>query len=416
MHARIEPRPQTAFLGMLAALALAAGCLPTVAASLSVGDLELHYGPSWQRADAEEESRLESAILRQVGATEALTVMLPWHHARLRVPEDHFYRQLEMVWRAQYGQAARVDWLDAGGRRWRMVRRPSLDRPDAVVFHLVTVIDGRAHHLLAHTPAFAAELPAVVLLLLTEPGDAHASRDTPAPSPMPTGTAPPAGWRLDRVLRILPGQPDMDRVMSMGRRAVGGDSGITGIELELKEYGLKAALQGFVWVPGPDRREIRREFMRHWEITWAAPPQLWHDGETVAIAVDSGADSDRVGLDIRLRLLCGTADRLRELLAAAELEPGNAGERLQAGFASCRDRTAGFTQAETTVGAGEAARPISIQPPDTPALSADEQALLVLSLQPRAEVGSPGQALLGAASVHYVYVRGRLAPPKGRYE
>ena len=412
----MQPRPQTAFLGILPALAVAAGCLPAVAASLSVGDIRLQYGPPWQRADAEEESRAESFILRQADATEALTVMAPWHHARLRMPEERFYQQLEMVWRAQYGEAARVDWLDAGGLRWRMVRRPSVDRPNAVVFHLVTVIDGRAHHLLAHAPASAAELPAFVLRLLTDPGDAHASRDTPAPSPMPAGTAPPAGWRLDRVLRIQPEQSGLDQVMSMERRAIRGESGITGLALEWKEHGLKAALEGFVWVPGPDRREIRREFMRHWEVTWAAPPQLWHDGETVAIAVGSGADSDRVGLDIRLRLLCGTADRLRELLAAAELEPGNAGERLQAGFASCRDRAAGFTQAETTVGAGETSRPILIQPLNTPVLSADEQALLVLSLQPRAEDGSPGQALLGAASVHYVYVRGRLAPPKGRYE
>jgi len=29
----------------------------------------------------------------------------------------------------------------------------------------------------------------------------------------------------------------------------------------------------------------------------------------------------------------------------------------------------------------------------------------VLSLQPRLEDGSPGQALLEAASVHYIYVR-----------
>lgn len=413
MHARIEPRPQATFFGILAALTVAAGCLHAVAASLTVGDLRLQYAPPWQRADAEEESRAESVILRQTDATEALTVMLPWHNARLRVPEDRFYRQLETVWRAQYGGAARVDWLNAGGRRWRMVRRPSLDRPNAVVFHLVTVIDGRAHHLLAHAPASASELPAVVLRLLTEPSDAHA-RDTTAPPPACTETPGATGWRLSRTLRILPGQSDFDRVMGLERRAVGGDSGITGIGLELMEHSLKASLQGFVWVPGP--RAIRREFTHHWEITWTAPPQIWHDGQNIAIVADSGAGSDRGLLDIRLHWLCGTAGQLGELLDALELRPGNAGELLQAGFASCRDRAIGFTQAETTLGVGETAPPISIKPPDIPALPADAQALLVLTLQPRAEDDSPGQTLLSAASVHHIYVRECLAPPKDQNE
>ncbi|MGQ9862367.1 MAG: hypothetical protein ACUVSD_10220 [Thiobacillaceae bacterium] len=401
----MQPRPQATFLGILAALALALGCLPATAESISVGDLRLQYGPPWQRGDAEEEARAESVILRRADAPQALTVMLPRHHARLRLPEERFYRQLEAVWRAQYGQAARVDWLDAGGLRWRMVRRPSLDRPDAVVFHLVTVIDGRAHHLLAHAPASAAELPEGVLRLLTDRVDALATTHTPTPSDVPAGTATPPGWRLDRVLRIHPGQSGLDQVLTMEHRAVGGEGMITGLELKLQEHGLNASLQGFVWVAGADRKEVRREFMRHWEVSWTAPPQLWQDGQTVAIVVDSATDSDRVGLDIRLRLLCGAADQLRALLDAVERGPGYAGERLQAGVTSCRDRAAGFTQAETVVGAGETARPILIELPATPALSADEQGLLVLSLQPRAADG-PGQALLGAASVHYVYVRG----------
>jgi hypothetical protein len=405
MQARTRSGFDIVRLALFAALAPLAGCPSAVAASLTVGALELHYGADWLRADAEEEARAESLILRQSDAA-ALTVMLPRHQARLRMTEERFYRQLETVWRAQYGETARVDWLDAGGLRWRTVRRPSLEREDSVVFHLVTVIDGRAHHLLAYAPAASADLPEAVLHLLTGPVGAHAHGDTTAPHPKSPVTALPAAWRLDRVLRIQPGQSGLDQVIALERRAIRGEGGVSGLALEAKGHGLKASLQGFVWVPGPDRREIRREFEHRWEITWTAPPQLWQDGEAAAIVVSSAAGSDRVGLDIRLRYLCGAADRLRELLDGVERGQADANPRLQAGFAACRDRAAGFNQAETLLDAGKSSRPIHIQPPDAPALSAEERRLLVLSLQPRAADGSPGEALLGAASVHYVYERG----------
>jgi hypothetical protein len=384
---------------LIAALALAAG--PAAAAVLRLGELELHYDSPWQRADAEEESRAQSVILRHEDAGRALTVMLPHHHTRLREPPERFYRQLETVWRAQYGQAATMEWLEMGGLRWRMLRRPSLDRPGDVVFHLVTVIDGRAHHLLAYAPAAAAELPVAVRQLLTGPVGGM-----PAPSPAPVAIAQPAGWRLERVLRIQPGQAGLDRVMAMEQRALKGEGGITGLELKAMEHGLKASLQGFVWVTGPERRQVRREFMHHWDVAWSALPAFWRDDEALAFVPSAGAGSDRVGLQIGLRLLCGESEPLRALLDGLERAPGDVNERLQAGFVSCRQRPGTFTQAETTLSAGEPARPILIQPPEPRVLSADGQGLLVLSVQPRIGDGQPGQALLGAGSVHYVYVRG----------
>jgi len=399
MHTRPLPDPQTALL-LLAALAVAAWCLPALAASLSMGDLRLVYGPPWQRANAEEEARAESLILRQPDAALALTVMLPWHQSRLRIPQARFYQQLETVWRTQYGEAARFGWLEAGGLRWRMVRRPSLDRADAVVFHLVTVIDGRAHHLLAYAPSWVEELPEAVVHLLDGPVSADEIRAMPAPPPVP-----PPGWRLDRVLRIQPRSSDLDRIMTLERHALKAEGGITGLALEAKDHGLKASLQGFVWVPGPERREVRREFMHRWELTWSAPPRFWPDEEAAAIVVSAGAGSARLGLDIRLRYLCGAADRLRALIDGVERGLGDAGERLLAGFAACRGRAVGLTQAEATVGAGESAPPILIRPPDRVTPSGDEQGLLVLTVQPIVEEGLPGQALLSGTAIHYVYVR-----------
>ena len=396
----MQPGLQAAFLFVLAALALAAWCPPALAASLAVGDLRLAYGPPWQRAGAEEEAQAESLILRQPDAAEALTVMLPRHQPRLRMPQARFYQQLETVWRTQYGETARFGWLEAGGLRWRMVRRPSLDRADAVVFHLVTVIDGRAHHLLAYAPPSAAELPEAVVHLLDGPVSADEIRAMPAPPPAPT-----PGWRLDRVLRIQPRSSGLDQVMTLERHALRVDGGITGLAMEAKDHSLKASLQGFVWVPGPKRREVRREFSHRWEIDWSAPPRVWPDGEAAPIVVSAGTGSDRLGLVIRLRYLCGAADRLRALLNDTERGEDDASAGLQAGFAACRGRAARFMQAEATVDAGETSRPILLQPPDTAALSADEQGLLVLTVQPIVGEGRPGRALLHATAIHYVYAR-----------
>lgn len=379
--------------------------LSALAASLSVGDLRLEYGSTWQRADAEEETQAESVILRRPDATAPLTVMLPRHHARLRMPEEHFYRRLETVWRGQYGEAARLDWLQSGGRRWRMLRRPSLDRAGDVVFHLVTVIDGRAHHLLVHAPASVAGLPdAVRELLAVRHG---ASGLAAAPAPTAAAQAAPRHWRLERVVRIGPRQADLDRVMTLEQSALRREGGITGLALMLEEHGLDAFLQGFVWVPGPDRREVKDEFLHRWILAWTAPPALWREDEAAAILVSSGAGSDRVGLGIRLRRFCTRAHPRHPMLAAEAAAQGDAGAIIEAGLAPCRERTSELTQAEVTPKAGEAAHPIFIQPPDTTALPADDEGLMVLTLQPRVADGSPGQALLKAAAVHYVYVRGQ---------
>ncbi len=403
MPAHLTPRLAATLFALLTALMLVTGGQPLQAASLAVGELRLQYDQPWQRADAETEARAESIILHLTGAQ--LTLVLPRHQARLRLSEEQFYRQLETVWRAQYGQTARMDWLEAGGLRWRVVRRPSLDQPDQVVFHLVTVIEGRAHHLLAYAPASAAELPEAAMALLNGPVTAPAGGEVAAPPVGRPGAVRPAGWRLARVLRIRPDTLTLDRVMASEGRALRGEGGITGLELRLHGHGLDAFLEGFVWEDGPGRSSVRRTFRHQWQVSWAAPPQRWQDGETAEIVVSSAAGSDPVVLEIRLNYLCGPPDALHALLDGVEGGQADAIARLQSGFTACRDQATGSLQAETTLAGGTSARPLAMQPPDVPALSADGHGLLLLSLQPRAGEGSPGQALLGAAAVHYVYAR-----------
>lgn len=351
--------------------------------------------------------------------------MLPRHQPRLRMPEERFYRQLETVWRAQYGEAARLDWLEAGGRRWRMARRPSLDQPGAVVFHLVTVLEGRAHHLLAYAPLQARDLPRPVRELLDAPANAAAdvpanaaanvnaaaARGAPASAvPAVVEAAPQAAhagaskrgrWVRQTVVRVLPDPAALEDAARREARALDGDGGVTGLALQGDEHGLTASLEGFVWAPGAHGKAVRRPFTHRWELGWTAPPQVWHDEAYAAIALSAGAFSDEAGLGIGLRYLCAGPERLREALAGLERAPGDGGERPGAEVGSCR--AAGLSQAEVSAGAGRVSRPVLIQPPLAPPVLADEQGLLVLTLRPLVQSGRPGRALLGAAAVHYVY-------------
>lgn len=428
-------RLQATLLDILAVLLLTVGYATAVAASLSVGALRLEYAPPWQRAGADEEDRLESAVLRQEGAADALMLLLPRHHPRLRLSPERYFEQLETIWRFQYGKEARIDWLEAGGRRWRMLRRPSLERADAVVFQLVTVIDGQAHHLLAYAPQTALELPEPVLRLVKDmatgpqacprcapsapadagqdaghgatsaavdsAGQAAAAAASPA-SPAPV--APTASWRLERVLRIRPGPSDLDQLFATEQRALRADGGITGIALEEAEHGLKAFIEGFVWEEATQRRPEKRAFAHRWELAWDPPPEAWQEGQPAVIVARAGADSDPLRLRIGLHFVCGPAEQLRQLLEAAPRPQDDIGARLQAGHDACRGPVGGLTQTEVSLSAGQTARGIALMPPAAAGPSEDEPGRLVLTLQPRIGSGT-GQALLGSASFHYVYRR-----------
>lgn len=140
------------FLGLWLALS------PAWAAEVLVGDLTVSYLPPWERALATEEDSENSAILRWQDSWASMTVFLPHHQIELKSDEGRFYRQLEQQWRALYGADARVYPMELGGTRWRVCRRPSLNG-DATVFQLVTVNEGRAHHLLVVAPGRMQILP-----------------------------------------------------------------------------------------------------------------------------------------------------------------------------------------------------------------------------------------------------------------
>lgn len=402
-------RPAASLVRLLVGLLLAIGLTAALAESVSVGDLRLDYGDAWQRASAEEEAQAESVILRQAESSGLLTVIIPKHQSRLRVPEARFYQQLETVWRAGAGEALRLDWLEAGGRRWRVARRPSVEDPDRAVFHLVTVLEGHAHHLLVSVPAGVAELPPAVRRILDgeamrqpRPPGGDPSQAAGGPATAPPIAPPAAGWRLQRVIRVLPGSAQLDRLLARERHALAGDGGISGVMLQIPEDGLTVGLEGFIIVKGSEGRSARQPLARRWQITWSPAPAHWPDGFALEFKPRLAAGSESLVLAISLRLLCGPPQSLQPILQG--LEHGSARVVRDVPVGHCPPAS-GQMQAEIAALAGAGAYGVSFLAPDPPALPAGEQALLVLSVMPRVPGGGVGQALLGALAVHYVYVR-----------
>lgn len=423
-----------AALLLVACLAITLAWRSVEAATLSSGALSVDYGPPWQRAEATEEERLESAVLKHESAAGRLTLLLPRHHPRLRLPAERYFQQLDMIWRLLYGDRTQIDWLELGERRWRVLRRPSLEHDDAVVFQLVTVIDAQAHHVLVYAPKTTVALPEPVVRLLADIPPAASACLQCAPASMeegaqrsaeagndgqqPAADAAPQlaeasaqyAWRLAQTLRPRIGPAELDELMAMEHRALVTDGGITGIALEASEHTLKAFIEGFLWEQGPRHRPLKRRFARQWALAWQPPPHVWQQGQAVTLSVQVTGESEPLRLDVELQPLCGPADELLQRLAGPAGMQAGIGERMRATDAACRGAGAGRIQAEMNLSPAKTTRSLALVPPDPARLAKDEPNLLVLSLRPHIGAGA-GQSLLSRASFHYVYRRQHAAEP-----
>lgn len=164
---------------------------PACATGLSVGDLKLTVSAPWQRGSADEENDFDSVVLRQSMGPSILEVFLPKYRARPKTDAQQFFEHLEKSWRRRYGEDAQFDWLESGGMRWRVCKRPSRSG-DGQVYQIVTVHGGEVYQVVAIVPPQTGNLPEAVKTLLasTTWDGATASGDQVAHAPVPVSSAP----------------------------------------------------------------------------------------------------------------------------------------------------------------------------------------------------------------------------------
>ena len=308
-----------------------------LAVPVDVGQWRIEAPAAWQRAGADEETDLDSLVLRLEAGPATIEVLVPRRLTRLKTSPAQFYRQLEQSWRRRFGDQAALDWLDAAGQRWRSVRRPSLSGAGEV-FQLVTVREGLAYQLIVVVPALGEALPAQVADLLaasfwtadpTGPTVAASSPEGPAkdgtspeppqtlalaPDPVPevpTSTkldssparvvepaAPthqtsdpvadlpdPLGrrWRLLRQGLALPGPRAWAALAEVEARLLEPRGWITGLGFNAEGPGLTGFLEGVQWREVAGQAQEKQAFRSEWSVRWPDFPVRWRGGEVLAI-------------------------------------------------------------------------------------------------------------------------------------
>lgn len=283
---------------------------PAASAPLCVHALCLPEDAAWRRGSAEQETADDAFILERAAEPEnPLQVVVLRTAPVVRGDADAYYDRVTRFWHANYGKAVLVTWQEAGGARWRALRRPAQEQGMGV-FQLVTVHDGRAYSLLVFVPGTATTLPAPARQLLD--GIRFGAGEVAPTHPPPTPTQAPAErWLRTQTYRV---QPAAEILESRILAEVGqlGDGMLTGHGLRYRDSGAEWFIDGFVW-----RDASENSARSAWEVRGALAveaPAEWNGTAAWSLRLNLPAGQEAVSARLRLHLFCGRRDALREAL------------------------------------------------------------------------------------------------------
>ena len=208
------------------------------AAELRIEALTLPYASPWQRATPQQESEDDTLLLDAPDA--GLHLAVPRQTRLLKLDADAYYAKLRENWQKLYGNEAKISWLESGGvpvkQKWLLCRRPSRDN-GVGVFHLSTVVEGRAYSVLLFAPAGAETLPTMALDLLAGIRiGAGAAQGAVQPAWVKTRTLYPKA-HADLLEALV--QSDVARL--------GDDGMVTGYGLDFGESSVDWFIEGYQW-------------------------------------------------------------------------------------------------------------------------------------------------------------------------
>jgi hypothetical protein len=232
-------------VGLMLAALWALPC-PSPADGLCFESLCLPHAAPWQRGLAERE-QADDVYLLDLPADQATDqaapsqVVLPRRAPVIKGDADGYFDKLTRYWRASYGGAVLIDWLEIGGVRWRYVRRPAREDGRGV-FHLSTVFQGRAYSLLVFVPGTATTLPEAAMNLVA------GIRFGPPPAGAESSVPPPAPrWVRARTYRFNLASEALEAVATADAERPGREGMLTGYGLDYGESHVAWFLEGFEW-------------------------------------------------------------------------------------------------------------------------------------------------------------------------
>jgi hypothetical protein len=211
-----------------------------------------------------------------------------------------YYQRLARNWRELYGKAARIDWLDSGGRKWLSCQRPGGDGKSRV-WQLSTVVAGHAYSLMLFAPGDTQSLPGQARELLAGIRFDAAASAAATPAWVRTATWFPAA-DADQLAKLV--REDIQRL--------GADGLITGYGLDSSDIGMSWFVEGFTWRNGDG--QVEKVALNHGgQLTFDLPPVSDDRLLKGLLRLTLRSDEAEVGVRLRVWSVCADAERLAEL-------------------------------------------------------------------------------------------------------
>ncbi len=301
--------------GLRVGVMLAAVCAwPSriLAEPLRIESLLVPLNPSWQRGPSEQEQADEVYLLDQrADQAVASQVVLLRRAPLIKGDADGYYDKLTRYWRATYGKAVLIDWVEAGGVKWRYLRRPSSENGMGV-FQLSTVFDGRAYSLLVFVPGTVTTLPVPVMTLLENMRLGSRSTEISPPDIENTAPSPALRWVRTRTYRFNLSGEALEAVVMADVDRLDQDGMLTGYGLDYGESSVDWFMEGFEWKTLAGR-VTRVPWATRGRLEVVAPQEF---GEGGAWTLRLILPEEEAGVSARLVVwdLCGSPEAMKDAL------------------------------------------------------------------------------------------------------
>jgi hypothetical protein len=293
---------RAAMLGLLSIVAFLAD-----AAALRIEALAIPYASPWQRATPQQEAEDDTLLLDAPDA--GLHLAVPRQTRLLKTDADAYYAKLSEHWQKLYGSEAKISWLESGDARsqqkWLACRRPSRDS-GVSVFHLSTVVDGRAYSVLLFAPTGAETLPTAALDLLA---GIRFSAETAQVAVQPA-------WIKTRTLYPKANADVLEALVQADVARLGDDGMVTGYGLDFGESSVEWFIEGYRWKT-IEARVTRVDWIQGGRLEARISGESAQSAQAaVQLALKEG-EAD-IGAELRVWELCAASPRVADVLAQVQ--------------------------------------------------------------------------------------------------
>ena len=286
------------------------GALRVDAAELRLEALSLNYASPWQRGTPQLEAEDDALLLDAADA--GLQLIVPRRTRLLKIEADAYYVKLSQNWQKLYGSEAKISWFEPSYpnsiQKWLLCRRPMGDKAGSV-FHLSTVVDGRAYSVLLFAPVEAGTLPKLALDLLASVRVGNE----------PTQAAAQPAWIKTRTLIPKANAEVLEAQVQSDVARLGDEGMVTGYGLDFGASSVDWFMDGYQW-----KTVDARDTQVDWNLGGRLEARIGESAQPVHAMVHAelqlALKEGEADISAHLSVwdLCATSPRVTEVLAQVQ--------------------------------------------------------------------------------------------------